>query len=219
MSGLWPSARAIGRRGSCLTTPSAFLRNATTAAKPRIQKTVSSAGEDAGRAAKTALNTKTRAPTGSKIPKKKAEFSAPTFSAGKPTSTTSSKTTRPGTVKKNSPAAKNVEVREETKTEAAQTTATEAPAAPTVLPQAPPVGAWKPTAKPREAAPAVKKPVDINSREYKSAARKWTALIVALPILFVTSYYLYDRLALGNGPGLMDPAPTPPPPKDKTLDT
>ncbi|KAL2676590.1 hypothetical protein Neosp_010354 [[Neocosmospora] mangrovei] len=30
-------------------------------------------------------------------------------------------------------------------------------------------------------------------KRYKSAARKWTASIIALPILLVTSYYLFDR--------------------------
>ncbi|KAG0645617.1 hypothetical protein D0Z07_8581 [Hyphodiscus hymeniophilus] len=33
---------------------------------------------------------------------------------------------------------------------------------------------------------------------YKSAARKWTAAIVAMPILLVTSYVLYERLVLGE---------------------
>ncbi|RTE74741.1 hypothetical protein BHE90_010804 [Fusarium euwallaceae] len=35
-------------------------------------------------------------------------------------------------------------------------------------------------------------------KRYKSAARKWTASIIALPILLVTSYYLFDRLVRGN---------------------
>ncbi|KAI8714117.1 hypothetical protein NCS52_01131100 [Fusarium sp. LHS14.1] len=35
-------------------------------------------------------------------------------------------------------------------------------------------------------------------KRYKSAARKWTASIIALPILLVTSYYLFDRLVKGN---------------------
>ncbi|RSL50846.1 hypothetical protein CEP54_011712 [Fusarium duplospermum] len=33
-------------------------------------------------------------------------------------------------------------------------------------------------------------------KRYKSAARKWTASIIALPILLVTSYYLFDRCKL-----------------------
>ena len=40
------------------------------------------------------------------------------------------------------------------------------------------------------------KPVDIKSPEYKAASRKWTSLMVALPILAVTSYYLFDRRML-----------------------
>ncbi|KAL7944898.1 hypothetical protein V8C42DRAFT_324037 [Trichoderma barbatum] len=43
-----------------------------------------------------------------------------------------------------------------------------------------------------------------EKREYKKrynvAARKWVSTIIALPILLVTSYYLFDRLALGNQP-------------------
>lgn len=35
--------------------------------------------------------------------------------------------------------------------------------------------------------------VDTSSPEYKEAARKWTATMIALPILFVTSYFLFDR--------------------------
>ncbi|KAF7553911.1 hypothetical protein G7Z17_g3260 [Cylindrodendrum hubeiense] len=35
-------------------------------------------------------------------------------------------------------------------------------------------------------------------KRYNTAARKWVSSIIALPILLVTSYYLFDRLALGN---------------------
>lgn len=34
---------------------------------------------------------------------------------------------------------------------------------------------------------------DTSSKEYKQAERKWLSVIVALPILFVTSYFLFDR--------------------------
>ncbi|KAK0671508.1 hypothetical protein QBC41DRAFT_54520 [Cercophora samala] len=51
-----------------------------------------------------------------------------------------------------------------------------------------------------------KKPVDTNSKEYKRVARKVTSLMVALPFLIVTSYYLWDRLSLGR--------PIPPPSDD-----
>lgn len=35
-------------------------------------------------------------------------------------------------------------------------------------------------------------------KRYKSAARKWTSSIIALPILLVTSYYLFDRCEFGS---------------------
>ncbi|KAM0424221.1 hypothetical protein ACHAPT_010593 [Fusarium lateritium] len=35
-------------------------------------------------------------------------------------------------------------------------------------------------------------------KRYKTAARKWTSFIVAMPILLVTSYHLFTRLALGK---------------------
>ncbi|KOS23317.1 hypothetical protein ESCO_006631 [Escovopsis weberi] len=33
---------------------------------------------------------------------------------------------------------------------------------------------------------------------YKSAGRRWVSTIIALPILLVTSWYLFDRLVLGH---------------------
>ncbi|KAK4166823.1 hypothetical protein QBC43DRAFT_205111 [Cladorrhinum sp. PSN259] len=42
--------------------------------------------------------------------------------------------------------------------------------------------------------------VDTSSKKYKQAERQWVSVIVALPILFVTSYFLFDRLALGHVP-------------------
>ncbi|KUI54689.1 hypothetical protein VP1G_02083 [Cytospora mali] len=55
--------------------------------------------------------------------------------------------------------------------------------------------------------------VDPSSPEYKEAARKWIGTIIALPILVVTSYFLFDRLILGNNPSLeayrSKPRPTP----------
>jgi hypothetical protein len=38
-----------------------------------------------------------------------------------------------------------------------------------------------------------KKPVDTSSKEYKQAASKYVRFVVALPILLVTSYFLYQR--------------------------
>ncbi|KAF1736863.1 hypothetical protein CRV24_002474 [Beauveria bassiana] len=39
---------------------------------------------------------------------------------------------------------------------------------------------------------------DEYKTRYKSAARRFTLTVIALPILLVTSYYLFDRLALGH---------------------
>ncbi|UNI24809.1 hypothetical protein JDV02_010529 [Purpureocillium takamizusanense] len=39
---------------------------------------------------------------------------------------------------------------------------------------------------------------DEYQKRYNTAARKWVSSIIALPILLVTSYYLFDRLALGH---------------------
>lgn len=41
-------------------------------------------------------------------------------------------------------------------------------------------------------APPVETAEEYKAR-YKSAARRWTATVIALPILLVTSYYLFDR--------------------------
>uniref|UniRef100_A0A0B7JRT4 Uncharacterized protein n=1 Tax=Bionectria ochroleuca TaxID=29856 RepID=A0A0B7JRT4_BIOOC len=35
-------------------------------------------------------------------------------------------------------------------------------------------------------------------KQYNSLAWRWTTGIIAMPILLVTSYYLFDRLALGH---------------------
>ncbi|KAM0667691.1 hypothetical protein ACQRIT_003161 [Beauveria bassiana] len=39
---------------------------------------------------------------------------------------------------------------------------------------------------------------DEYKARYKIAARRFTLTVIALPILLVTSYYLFDRLALGH---------------------
>jgi hypothetical protein len=39
-----------------------------------------------------------------------------------------------------------------------------------------------------------------KTAEYKRASRRWTSVIVALPILIVTSYYLFDRCELEANP-------------------
>lgn len=38
--------------------------------------------------------------------------------------------------------------------------------------------------------------IDPSSPEYKQAARKWVATIIALPVLIVTSYFLFERCEL-----------------------
>ncbi|KAJ3564756.1 hypothetical protein NPX13_g7737 [Xylaria arbuscula] len=43
---------------------------------------------------------------------------------------------------------------------------------------------------------------------YKQAASKYTRLMIAMPILLVTSYYLFDRLALGHEAKTLRGAPT-----------
>ncbi|KAI0443276.1 hypothetical protein F4803DRAFT_516282 [Xylaria telfairii] len=40
--------------------------------------------------------------------------------------------------------------------------------------------------------------VDTSGTAYKQAASKYTRFMIAMPILLVTSYYLFDRLALGH---------------------
>ncbi|ODA79961.1 hypothetical protein RJ55_05559 [Drechmeria coniospora] len=40
-------------------------------------------------------------------------------------------------------------------------------------------------------------------QRYKVAARRWLSSIIALPILLVTSYYLFDRLVLGHDQKVM----------------
>ncbi|KAI2627869.1 hypothetical protein GGS26DRAFT_122019 [Hypomontagnella submonticulosa] len=50
---------------------------------------------------------------------------------------------------------------------------------------------------PRPAAP-ISKRADPSSPEYRRAARKYTQLMVAMPILLVTSWFLFDRLVMGQ---------------------
>lgn len=61
----------------------------------------------------------------------------------------------------------------------------------------PPPAGQRAQLPPRPAATRPKR-VDLSSPEYKRAARKYTQLMVALPILLVTSWVLFDRLALGK---------------------
>ncbi|ROV99779.1 hypothetical protein VSDG_03147 [Cytospora chrysosperma] len=45
---------------------------------------------------------------------------------------------------------------------------------------------------------SAKPKIDPSSPEYKQAARQWVSTMIALPILIVTSYFLFERLASGN---------------------
>ncbi|ETS82025.1 hypothetical protein PFICI_07027 [Pestalotiopsis fici W106-1] len=70
-----------------------------------------------------------------------------------------------------------------------------------------PVSATSPGAKaPGPSAPElpeslrapIPKRIDPSSPAYKAASRKYIGFMVAMPILLVTSYVLFDRLALGH---------------------
>jgi hypothetical protein len=56
----------------------------------------------------------------------------------------------------------------------------------------------------RPPSPQKPRPADPSSKEYKQTERKVISIIVGLPVLFVTSYYLYDRRECFQRPrGLM----------------
>ena len=78
----------------------------------------------------------------------------------------------------------------------------ETPAAPAPEAAAPPepVAPARPVARPvarpqpdSRDTPPPRKPVDVNSKEYKQFAGRWTRLVVGLPFLIVSSYLLYER--------------------------
>lgn len=52
------------------------------------------------------------------------------------------------------------------------------------------------------------KPFDPSSPAYKAASRKYVGFMVAMPILLVTSYVLFDRLALGHEAKSFEKEPT-----------
>ncbi|KAK4236668.1 hypothetical protein C8A03DRAFT_16709, partial [Achaetomium macrosporum] len=52
----------------------------------------------------------------------------------------------------------------------------------------------------RRPPPQKTKPVDPSSKEYKQTERKVISIIVGLPVLFVTSYFLYDRRKCSQRP-------------------
>ncbi|KAJ5734476.1 hypothetical protein N7493_003262 [Penicillium malachiteum] len=57
-----------------------------------------------------------------------------------------------------------------------------------------------PAGRPQRPTPrSLKGHPDIRStKEYKAAARKWTSTIVALPIVLVTSYMIFERVYGGK---------------------
>ncbi|KAJ5128826.1 hypothetical protein N7448_002539 [Penicillium atrosanguineum] len=82
--------------------------------------------------------------------------------------------------------------------------ATTGPYIPRPLPQKPVQGAARP-ARPTG-------PVDIRkTKEYKSAARKWTGAMVGIPFVIITSWILYERI-YGNKSVKKLPAPKQQPP-------
>lgn len=66
-------------------------------------------------------------------------------------------------------------------------------APPTPLTPAAPAGSL-----PKSLRAPIPKPIDPSSPAYKAASRKYIGFMVAMPILLVTSYVLFDRLALGH---------------------
>ncbi|KAL1896704.1 hypothetical protein Cpir12675_002652 [Ceratocystis pirilliformis] len=46
--------------------------------------------------------------------------------------------------------------------------------------------------------PYSQQPLEVQKRMYKKAAGKWTRGMISLPILIMSSYWLFDRLVLGN---------------------
>ncbi len=59
-----------------------------------------------------------------------------------------------------------------------------------------PVVPTRPVPRPRRESkdiPKPRKPVDVNSKEYKDFEKKWVRLVVGLPFLIVSSWLLYKR--------------------------
>ncbi|KAI1198154.1 hypothetical protein F5X97DRAFT_323724 [Nemania serpens] len=46
--------------------------------------------------------------------------------------------------------------------------------------------------------PPTPRRIDTSSPAYKQAAARYVRFVVAMPVLLVTSYYLFDRLYLGH---------------------
>ncbi|ORY68576.1 uncharacterized protein BCR38DRAFT_482074 [Pseudomassariella vexata] len=52
------------------------------------------------------------------------------------------------------------------------------------------------------------KRVDLSSPAYKQASKKYVNFMIAMPILLVTSYFLFDRLIVGNEAKTLHKLPT-----------
>ncbi|KAI1492874.1 hypothetical protein F5X96DRAFT_667234 [Biscogniauxia mediterranea] len=87
------------------------------------------------------------------------------------------------------------------------------PAAVTISTPSPPATTATATIRrppqPQLEVPKRPRPVDTSSRAYKAAVWKYTGFMIAMPILLVTSYVLFDRLALGNKAKSLTPTPVP----------
>ncbi|KAK3313131.1 hypothetical protein B0H66DRAFT_608184 [Apodospora peruviana] len=171
------------------------LRQATTAAKPRPKKTVK-LNDDVAAVTKKTLSTRSSGTTVAKSTKKN-KIEVPPAETPATTAKTAAKFTRAALTSTSAAA------RGKSKTDIP--VAVPRPAQPPAVSRpkqsikaAWPVGqtAAAPAALNAAGEPAATpKPVDTSSPEYKQAARKYTLFIVAIPILLVTSYFLFERLA------------------------
>lgn len=230
----YSSIAAAARAGVPVRQP---LRYATTVSKPRAKKPPVSPVDDAVAVGKKTLSTKSSTTaTAPKSPRKK-KAEAPVLKVPGaeavvkvPKARAASTKTSAATKKKVAPApespAEITAASTPSVTQGIDVDAVSETAVPSKSPVSQTAEKISPTLRAREPLkPAVKsvksvksevapqgpQPVDTSSLEYKKASRKYTALMVALPILFVTSYYLYDRLVLGNQPSdlaALRPKPT-----------
>ncbi|KAK3690323.1 hypothetical protein B0T22DRAFT_481500 [Podospora appendiculata] len=181
-----------GPAGALLRRRQPF-RAATTVAKPNATKPAVPPAEDVVSIAKKAPSSK-RAATAISIAERDRKRKADALAARKPVIVTSKK--KKTAVKKEAieleiAASTNPATPISIKPTPAAMTATE-----TSIARFTGTQTFAPLA--RSPKPEEPNPVDISSPEFKRASRKYTSVMVALPILFVTSYYLFDRLALGN---------------------
>lgn len=75
-------------------------------------------------------------------------------------------------------------------------TGSQSASTPISAPSASPDGSPQPRSRPP---PQPRKPVDTSSKEYKQTASKYVRFVVALPLLIVTSYFLYERREYSEG--------------------